>query len=277
MPCTDDTPMQRKLRDPKFKAPGLAARVVAILIFVTLWGGWNGISAQEPDPPLFSRIYLHGGGFLYGEILAWDMGKELLLRDRKGVEYRIPAETLRRVVHDRNYRTSPASFIRPAGWYGGGSFGLGFSEDSGLLLADLHGGWTRHRMLHAGISAGVYRSVTEGNEIFYPIALEWRGYWMESSFSPYTVIRAGTALASYLSESEWLPERRDYKPGFSFAALAGLRLGHVGPAHLALEAGYYRQDIRYDFHYDEQGGWIPPGGSVRRIQQRWLFRLVFGF
>lgn len=254
------------------------ARMLAILILLTGWGGWNGVSAQEPDPPLFSRVYLHGGGFLYGEILAWDMGRELLLRDRKGVEYRIPAETLLKVVHDRNYRPGPALFVRTQGWYGGGSMGLGFSEDSGLLLMDLHGGWARHHMLHTGLSAGVYRSVTEGDEIFFPIALEWRGYWMESAFSPYTVIRAGTVLATYLTpEEEWRPEIREYQPGICFSALAGLRLGHVGPAHLALEAGYYRQDIRYDFHYDEQGGWIPPGGSVQRSQHRWLFRLVFGF
>lgn len=182
------------------------------------------------------------------------------------------------VYQPLNPINSADDFIRPKRWYGGGAMGIGFNKDKGLVLADIYGGYAGHRLLHIGVVAGIHLTQDETEDHFIPIQLEWRGYWLKRAFSPYTVARFGTTFGLYSDEDgdAWFREERNYRPGLNVELLAGIRLGHLGPSHFALETGYLRQSVSYTANFRSPWGPIEEY-EVERIQQRWVFRLVIGF
>ena len=246
--------------------------IIILILALPLFG-----AGQESTPKPTEIVYLKDGSILKGEILQWKQNEFLVLLIKDNIEINIPAETIKKVIikHPRSNRVMPRKEI--PGFYGGAGIGLGFSSEDGLLAIDGVGGYRFHPMAHLGAGAGVYRFNFDDNEHIYPVYGEWRGDWSTKAFSPYTVLRVGTGFASWNNSDGFggWEERRSYQPGFFINPMAGLRLGAVGQAALALEFGY----VRYQGNYTtENTGW---GGNTKSeidfVYQRWVFRLAVGF
>lgn len=222
-----------------------------------------------------SVIYMNDGSRFVGEIIQINPDSSMIIRMVNGTPYALPMNQIRKIRQNVVYQKGEMN--RPAHYYLGAAMGMGYSRDDGMLLSEFYGGWTKNNFMYLGLATGLYRHFEEPEQLFIPLLAEWRGYIADWILSPYVVVRGGSCIGIYLDEGDsfWRVER-SYKPTFTGSALAGLRFGNMGPAHVAVELGYWHQYV----HFTEQTFWqnMPDSRSeTERTFRRLLFRLVIGF
>lgn len=231
----------------------------------------------QPSGNAISRsvIYMNDGSRFVGEIIQINPDSSMIIRMANGTPYALPMNQIRKIRQNVVYHKGDIN--RPAHYYLGAAMGMGYSRDDGMLLSEFYGGWTKNNFTNLGLASGVYRHFEEPEQLFIPLLAEWRGYIADWFLSPYVVVRGGSCIGVYLNDNDSFRRvERKYKPTFTGSAMAGLRFGNIGPAHLAVEIGYWHQYV----HFTEQTFWQNMPGSkseTERTFRRLLFRLVVGF